>query len=145
MIRLCPKHGEPMRRRKPSGWYCRCCNTEAQQRWRATPHGAAKIRELNLARKGRTGYQDRANATARRAGAKRRELLRKIKHSSGCADCGYRESVDGLTFDHVPERGPKLFNISTKSSVSLARLQLELEKCDVVCGTCHLIRTATRR
>ena len=143
--RVCTKHGESMTRRKPSGWVCRQCGAEANRRWRATPHGSAAMEEANKRRKERPGYQDKANAAARRLHGKRKRFLQEVKLQSGCVDCGYCKNVDGLAFDHVPERGPKLFNPSRNTSISRARLLRELAKCDVVCGTCHLIRTAARR
>lgn len=57
-----------------------------------------------------------------------------------CCDC--RESdIVVLEFDH---RSDKLGNISNMvcEPVSLARLQVEVAKCDVVCANCHRRRTA---
>lgn len=48
-------------------------------------------------------------------------------------------------FDH---RDPKLksFSISDKGvTVSLARLQEEVKKCDLVCANCHRFRTHVQR
>ena len=69
----------------------------------------------------------------------RRKYLNAIKLESGCVCCGYKEHAEGLEFDHInPEE--KTCNIS-KNNLSEARLKAELEKCQVLCGTCHNIKT----
>lgn len=51
-----------------------------------------------------------------------------------------------MEFDHVPERGPKLFNVGgSRSGVSHIKMLAELAKCDVVCPNCHRRRTNERR
>lgn len=60
-----------------------------------------------------------------------------------CADCGKTYPPVLMDFDHVPERGPKLFNI-TNGRRAKDKLLIEIAKCDVVCAMCHRIRTATR-
>lgn len=57
-------------------------------------------------------------------------------------DCGYNEHHAGLEFDH---RDGKYKNVSAMLSGTLARLVSEIEKCDVVCGTCHNIRSYNRK
>jgi hypothetical protein len=69
-----------------------------------------------------------------------REYVADIKKDAVCADCGGKFPPCVLDFDHVPERGPKLFNIGT-SDVSIKRLEAEIAKCDIVCANCHRIRT----
>jgi hypothetical protein len=51
-----------------------------------------------------------------------------------------------MQFDHVPERGPKLFEINYGAILSkgYGLLKKELEKCDLVCANCHAIRTWER-
>lgn len=62
-----------------------------------------------------------------------------------CTDCGESFPPIAMDFDHV--RGKKAFNLSVAGvrGVSEARLQRELEKCDLVCSNCHRIRTHNRR
>jgi hypothetical protein len=45
-----------------------------------------------------------------------------------------------MHFDHVPGRGPKLFNLGS-GDYSIKTVQAEIEKCDIVCANCHAIRT----
>ncbi len=60
-----------------------------------------------------------------------------------CTDCGYKENLNALEFDHVePRQGPTIPNYFTYSWDSLKK---QLDKCELVCATCHAIRTANRR
>lgn len=59
-----------------------------------------------------------------------------------CTDCGKQYPVSIMDFDHVPERGIKVSNIARLTNRQ--RAIEEIAKCDVVCPTCHRIRTATR-
>src|SRR6266700_1137161 len=66
---------------------------------------------------------------------------------SPCMDCGMQWPPYVMEFDHVPERGPKLFMVNSKAtsrSYSLAELREERAKCDLVCRNCHAIRTHIR-
>jgi hypothetical protein len=69
-----------------------------------------------------------------------REYLAEIKQNAICHDCGGKFDPCVYHFDHVPERGPKLFNVS-HCDVSIERLQAEIAKCDIVCANCHAVRT----
>ena len=65
-----------------------------------------------------------------------------------CIDCKQTYPPYVMEFDHVPERGKKLFNITSlkhTSTMSAPKLLAELAKCDVVCANCHKIRTHQRR
>jgi len=73
-------------------------------------------------------------------------MLRKAK-SVPCADCGLSFPYYVMDFDHRP--GPvkcfNLANVAGQTRISLARLEAEIAKCDVVCANCHRIRTHERR
>jgi thymidine kinase len=75
-------------------------------------------------------YQENAN------------LLKELKVERGCIDCGYNAHHAGLEFDH---REDKFKNVTAMLTYSHAKLMAEIDKCDVVCGTCHNIRTFNRR
>lgn len=74
-----------------------------------------------------------------------RRYIAEVKRMSVCVDC-VAEGRDGkwpaavLHFDHVPERGPKLFNIGN-GDYAIKSVQAEIAKCDVVCANHHAIRT----
>lgn len=94
--------------------------------------------------------QWRQNNPARVTEYKRREKARQdmvrsalstIKLEQGCTDCGYKDQLAPLQFDHV--RGEKMFMLAATSGlgVSIERALVEVDKCDVVCANCHAIRT----
>lgn len=63
--------------------------------------------------------------------------------SKPCLDCGVSYPHYVMQFDHV--RGKKMFNIADRHKwTSLARIQGEVEKCEVVCANCHSARTYQR-
>lgn len=66
------------------------------------------------------------------------------KKDQPCTDCGGVFPPCVMDFDHVPERGPKLFDLG-RSDRSLKAIAEELAKCDIVCANCHRIRTWERR
>lgn len=70
-----------------------------------------------------------------------REYLYEIKSNAVCADCGGQFPPCVFHFDHVPERGPKLFNIGARNDFGIEKLKAEIAKCDIVCANCHAIRT----
>jgi len=65
--------------------------------------------------------------------------------SKPCADCGISFPPKVMQFDHVPGRGEKLFGIGGIHGRSLTEIATEIRKCDVVCPTCHALRTYYRR
>jgi len=66
-----------------------------------------------------------------------------VKRAKGvpCADCGGEYPYYVMQFDHVAERGPKLFNLSDRKYHTMQAIKEEVAKCDVVCANCHHIRT----
>lgn len=69
--------------------------------------------------------------------------LRELKVERGCADCGYDSHHAGLEFDHIRPR--KRGTVASVARMGRALLEEEVERCEVVCGTCHGIRTFERR
>jgi len=74
---------------------------------------------------------------------KHRELLNAIKIKAGCKDCGNKNPIV-LDFDHTENN--KLYTIARMmNGLSWDRIQVEIDKCEVVCANCHRIRTFSRR
>jgi hypothetical protein len=73
------------------------------------------------------------------------EWMRAYKIEKGCTDCGYNSHHAGLEFDHLEGRDgdPKLC-VAALMGKSLNRIKAEIGKCEVVCGTCHRVRTWNR-
>lgn len=72
------------------------------------------------------------------------EKVNALKIERGCADCGFNSHPEALDFDHLRD---KKFSISSAfiGGLSLKKILVEIEKCEVVCANCHRIRTASRR
>ena len=73
-----------------------------------------------------------------------REYAGKLKEGKPCTDCGGTFHIAAMEWDHVPGRGPKLFELG-RGDHSLAKVQAEIAKCDLVCANCHRVRTWDRR
>jgi len=73
---------------------------------------------------------------------KKRELVNKAKDKP-CMDCGVKYPYYVMDFDHKEN---KCFGISeaVNKNISLTKIKLEIEKCDLVCANCHRIRTFIR-
>lgn len=54
-----------------------------------------------------------------------------------CVTCGATEKLE---FDHK-DRSQKSFNISKNYALTMDRLKPELDKCQLLCKTCHLDKT----
>jgi hypothetical protein len=67
--------------------------------------------------------------------------------SHPCVDCGRSFPTYCMEFDHVPERGKKLFavNKETAAKKTIEELEAERVKCDLVCAVCHNHRTWERQ
>lgn len=76
-------------------------------------------------------------------GKRVRRIIWEYKARRPCSDCGNKYPPEAMDFDHV--RGPKAFNIGNARSVALKALAVEIAKCDLVCATCHRLRTCERR
>ena len=67
-----------------------------------------------------------------------------LKIGKPCTDCGVTYPPPCMEWDHVPERGPKMFNLG-RADFSMDRVLAEIKKCDLVCACCHRIRTWNRK
>jgi hypothetical protein len=67
-----------------------------------------------------------------------RQWVNKLKVFYGCAVCGYNQEAEGLDIDHLRD---KCFNIGGELKTSKKRVIEEIQKCQILCGTCHNIKT----
>lgn len=73
-----------------------------------------------------------------------RDLLASLKRFP-CIDCGRSFHPTCMDFDHRPDT-EKLFTISAEcGGKAFQAVMLEVAKCEIVCATCHRIRTWNRR
>lgn len=84
-----------------------------------------------------------ARAAAHRKSTRQKiaEWIREAK-AVPCADCGGSWPYYVMQFDHTGD--DKAFTIG-RNGFSLAKVQAEAAKCDVVCANCHAVRTYERR
>ena len=72
-----------------------------------------------------------------------REFIAAYFAKHPCVDCGENDRIV-LTFDHV--RGEKINDIANmvRAGMALEAIKAEIEKCEIRCYNCHLIRTHER-
>lgn len=92
-------------------------------------------------------YQkNKAKVVALNQANKKRNLdhVTKIKEESPCMDCGRFFPACAMDFDHVV--GEKFKDIASMvaNGHSLAAIDAEIAKCELVCACCHRIRTRDR-
>jgi len=64
--------------------------------------------------------------------------LLEIKGNKFCEKCGYDKCNDSLVFHHkVPGKNYNFGDISKAKNISIAELENEMRKCDLICSNCH--------
>lgn len=106
-------------------------------------HRLEYLRRYRLTNPDLRTYSDRAESQ-RKAQNRNREYLRRIKESKPCHDCGVSYPYFVMDFDHCS--GVKDSDVSRMilGRFSLARIQKEIDKCELVCANCHRFRTHRR-
>jgi len=122
--------GIKRRHRAPGSGVCACGALAVSGRYKG--RGEALCNRCYM----RT-YAADPESSFRRSG---REYIAELKRDAVCADCGGKFPPCCMHFDHVPERGPKLFNLGN-GDYSAEAIDAEVAKCDIVCANCHAIRT----
>lgn len=109
-------------------YHCKVCYNARHRAWHNAADNVGLKREYAARGRNRT-----------------RELLYTLKNVA-CADCKVKYIPYAMDFDHRPGE-EKAFNLSEAISkrFSIERILNEAAKCDVVCATCHRIRTYSRR
>lgn len=108
---------------------------------RTTPEYQAAYRLSERGKIRRKAYEQSGKNAIRNQ--KKRERFRELKNKP-CMDCGISYPPCVMDFDH---RDPSTKKRAVGSFVnsSLAALQEEIAKCDLVCANCHRLRTQLRR
>jgi len=110
---------------QPQG-YCKECNKS----YKKDMYKSNPLERIRLKVSNRTIKMDKRSITSR-------------AKDKPCADCNRRFPSHAMDFDHV--RGEKSFTISHGiKNKTVEEILAEIEKCDVVCATCHRMRTQDR-
>lgn len=116
---------------------------EQQKRHREKPE--VKEENAKKARQYRLDHLEEARAADRRCATKRRQFINLLKMERPCYDCGGMFPPEATDWDHLPGT-EKLFCVGPEmSSYSLEKVIDEISKCQLVCASCHRIRTAKRK
>lgn len=75
--------------------------------------------------------------------SRNRDYVRQIKMNAQCADCGLAD-WRVLDFDHLPGTVKERGIAKVLGGWSIARIEREIAKCEIVCANCHRIRTLER-
>ncbi len=73
-----------------------------------------------------------------------KQYIRLKKEGQVCLDCQRPYPPEVFDFDHRLGT-KKLFNLALPGTRSVATIDAEIAKCDLVCANCHRIRTVVRR
>lgn len=116
--------------------YCLGCSPFGAHNTGRLAHGET-IEARRVRRGEERREQSRLLSPQRTAKRRKDQRLRAVNLKGGaCSKCGYKRCVAALEFHHrEPEQ--KSFTIATKHGYSWAKLQAELEKCDLLCANCH--------
>lgn len=94
-------------------------------------------------RKNVAAYMRRARARAAIDRPRNRAFALDYLRSHPCVDCGEADPVV-LEFDHRDPREKRTEVGRLIHTTTLTAVRAEIEKCDVRCGNCHRIKTATQ-
>lgn len=85
-------------------------------------------------------YHVTSRANQKKTRLRYRKRLWDLKTDKPCVDCGVSYPPYVMDFDHR-DRSAKRFNLSKGWNQSWESVELEMNKCDLVCSNCHRIRT----
>ena len=88
-------------------------------------------------------YKEKAAISNKRLRTRNRDYIKAIKEGNPCVDCGKCYPYYVMHFDHIYEKNGSISDMS-RASVSLDRLQKEINNCELVCANCHAERTHSR-
>ena len=91
-----------------------------------------RILKYSKTKKGRGNIK----AQSRRRYERGREFILNFKKDKCCVFCGYKEHPEILQFHHQ-NRAEKKKEISEMTTLSLKRVQSEIDKCILLCPNCH--------
>lgn len=137
---------------RPTGLnpYCRPCQSrvslEKRRRSYARANEERNARRAALRQQGVSwddivGQMSRDYRKLRRG--RNRDVVWLTKSDRGCMDCGIKDPRV-LHFDHIADNKESSISQMIARGALLANLLDEMDKCEVVCSNCHMIRTGAR-
>ena len=76
------------------------------------------------------------NAQKNRGLQRKLEIIRLL--GGGCSICGYKKNLAALAFHHIDSRDKEFkLDMRSLSNRTLELIQLELDKCILICHNCH--------
>ncbi len=92
---------------------------------------------------------DRHKANVKIRRDKHRKAIRKwiqeLKSNTPCNDCNIKYPYFVMHFDHLDSSIKEIvISQAIERGWSKARIQKEIDKCEIVCANCHAIRTHER-
>lgn len=86
--------------------------------------------------------KDEYRTRERRLRVRNREYIRALKMSP-CTRCGESFPPSVMDFHHrdPSKKDRAIQRLANSGTASLARIQLEIDKCDLLCANCHRIVT----
>ena len=133
----------PLRKPKTRGIVKFCCKRHRERYW--TEHNREKHRAA-VKKNRRLRYERNGNCSDTYPKAKaQKEWMNELK-SKPCHDCAGSFPVCCMDFDHR-EGTVKSYNVGNMFARHYSRelIQVEIDKCDLVCANCHRVRTRERR
>lgn len=86
-------------------------------------------------------YQRKAMETAR---IRNRLYVRQYKEGRPCTDCGIVYPWYVMEFDHTKDNKFRDVCVMVNRGHAIAKIQEEIDKCDLVCANCHRLRSGAR-
>ena len=108
---------------------CRTCKKKQQQKW------YRKNKETHIAN---------VRVNKEKAIAEARQFAWDYLSSHPCIKCGQSNPVV-LEFDHVRGRKKMAVSEMVRAGYSIAAIQKEINKCQVLCANCHREKTSKER
>ena len=85
-------------------------------------------------------YKAKSKISNKIAADRNRQYIKEYLSNHPCVDCGETD-IQVLEFDHIDMLRSTGGRVSQHMSCSIERLELEISKCEVRCGNCHIRRT----
>ena len=106
------------------------------------PYKDPEKRAESARRAGRLYYRRNKAATRKRtekSRARNREILLNWLSAHPCVDCGESDLIV-LQFDHLRDKESDVC-VAARAGWAVARLQAEIDKCEIRCANCHMRKT----